>query len=46
MMTPQTLATRPPPTEWLVFQTDIFVASSFGGTQNAMSRAHGGKPVP
>ena len=43
---PQTLATRPPPTEWLVFQTDIFVASSFGGTQNAISRAQGGKPVP
>ena len=44
--TPHILATSPPPTECDVFHTDIFVASSFGGTQNAISFAHGGKPVP
>ena len=46
MITPHTFATRPPPIECDVFHTLIFVASSFGGTQNAMSFAHGGKPVP
>ena len=46
MITPQTFATSPPPIECDVFHTLIFVASSFGGTQNAMSFAHGGKPVP
>ena len=46
MITPQIFATSPPPMEWDVFHTLIFVASSFGGTQKAISFAHGGKPVP
>ena len=46
MITPQIFATSPPPMECDVFHTLIFVASSFGGTQNAISFAHGGKPVP
>ena len=46
MITPQTFATRPPPMEWDVFHTLIFVASSCGGIQWAISFAHGGKPVP
>ena len=46
MITPQTFATSPPPMECDVFHTLIFVASSFGGTQNAISLAQGGKPVP
>ena len=46
MMTPHAFATSPPPMECDVFHTLIFVASSFGGTQNAISFAHGGKPVP
>ena len=46
MITPHTFATSPPPIECDVFHTLIFVASSFGGTQNAMSFAQGGNPVP
>ena len=46
MITPHTFATSPPPIECEVFHTLIFVASSFGGTQNAISLAHGGNPVP
>ena len=46
MITPHTFATSPPPIECDVFHTLIFVASSFGGIQWAISFAQGGKPVP
>lgn len=45
-MTPHIFATSPPPMECDVFHTLIFVANSFGGIQNAISLAQGGKPVP
>jgi len=32
--------------EWEVFQIEKLVASSFGGNQCVISRAHGGKPMP
>jgi len=34
------------PTECDVFQIDIFVASSRGANQCAISREHGGEPIP